>query len=42
MGETRISPTDFMIFAAVFVLGYMVTRLFQGALRATILPKTRM
>ncbi|WP_103255580.1 DUF3772 domain-containing protein [Tabrizicola aquatica] len=42
MGETRISPTDFMIFAAVFIVGYMVTRLFQGALRATILPKTRM
>ena len=42
MGETRISPTDFMIFAAVFIVGYMVTRLFQGALRTTILPKTRM
>jgi small-conductance mechanosensitive channel len=42
MGETRISPTDFMIFALVFVVGYMLTRLFQGALRTTILPKTRM
>lgn len=42
MGETRISPTDFMIFAGVFVIGYMLTRLFQGALRTTILPKTRM
>jgi potassium-dependent mechanosensitive channel len=42
MGETRISPTNFMVFAAVFVIGYMLTRLFQGALRTTILPKTRM
>jgi small-conductance mechanosensitive channel len=42
MGETRISPTDFMVFAAVFVVGYMLTRLFQGALRTTILPKTSM
>lgn len=42
MGETRISPTDFLLFAVVFVIGYMVTRLFQGALRSTILPKTSM
>ena len=42
MGETRISPTDFLMFAIVFVIGYMVTRLFQGALRTTILPKTNM
>ncbi len=42
MGETRISPSNFMVFALVFVIGYMVTRLFQGALRTTILPKTTM
>ncbi len=42
LGGARISPTDFMVFAIVFVLGYMLTRLFQGALRTTILPKTRM
>ena len=42
LGGTRISPSNFMIFAVVFVLGYMLTRLFQGALRTTILPKTRM
>lgn len=42
MGETRISPSNFMVFALVFVLGYMLTRLFQGALRTTILPKTSM
>lgn len=42
LGGATISPTDFMIFAVVFVLGYMLTRLFQGALRTTILPKTKM
>jgi potassium-dependent mechanosensitive channel len=42
LGETRISPTDFIVVAVVFVIGYMLTRLLQGTLRTTILPKTRM
>ncbi len=42
MGETRISPTDFLLFVVVFAIGYMVTRLFQGALRNSILPRTKM
>lgn len=42
MGETRISPSNFMVFAVIFVIGYLLTRLFQGALRTTILPKTSM
>ncbi|MFM7444521.1 MAG: mechanosensitive ion channel family protein, partial [Tabrizicola sp.] len=42
IGSTKISPSNFMIFAIVFVIGYMLTRLFQGALRTTILPKTKM
>lgn len=42
LGGATISPSNFMIFAVVFVLGYMLTRLFQGALRTSILPKTKM
>ena len=42
LGSTTISPSNFMVFAIVFVIGYMLTRVFQGALRTTILPKTRM
>ena len=42
IGETRISPTSFLLFAVVFVLGYMVTRLIQAALRTTVLPRTKL
>jgi small-conductance mechanosensitive channel len=41
IGDSRISPGDFLTFAAVFVVGYMVTRLVQGGLRTSVLPKTR-
>ena len=42
LGESRISPTDFLTFAIVFALGYALTRLVQGALRTTVLPKTKL
>ncbi|RFP87130.1 mechanosensitive ion channel family protein [Rhodobacteraceae bacterium 63075] len=42
IGETRITAGDFLTFAIVFVIGYTLTRLLQGALKSTVLPKTRM
>ncbi|MFV0490384.1 MAG: DUF3772 domain-containing protein [Pseudorhodobacter sp.] len=41
IGESRISPSDFVLLAVVFAFGYLGTRLLQGVLRNTILPKTR-
>jgi small-conductance mechanosensitive channel len=42
LGETRISPTDFLMFAIVFSLGYILTRFIQATLRRTVLPRTRL
>jgi potassium efflux system protein len=42
IGATRVSPTDFLIFAIIFGAGYAVTRLLQGALKGTILPRTNL
>jgi small-conductance mechanosensitive channel len=42
LGETRISPTDFLTFALVFAAAYTLTRLLQGALRSSILPRTKL
>ncbi|MEH6646288.1 DUF3772 domain-containing protein [Sulfitobacter sp.] len=41
IGESRISPTDFLTFALIFTFGYLATRLAQGALKTNVLPKTR-
>ncbi len=41
VGESRISPTDFLTFAVIFVVGYLITRLAQGALKTNVLPKTK-
>ncbi len=41
IGGVRVSPMIFLTFALVFVLGYLATRMVQGALKNTILPKTR-
>lgn len=42
LGDTRISPTSIIVVLLVFAAGYMFTRLMQGALRTSVLPKTKM
>jgi small-conductance mechanosensitive channel len=42
IGDSQISPTDFLTFAVVFGLGYLLTRTIQGTLRKTVLPRTRL
>ncbi len=42
LGQSKISPTDFLFFAFVFGLGWSLTRLFQGAMKNSILPRTGM
>ena len=40
VGESVISPADFLWFIVVFVIGYVITRGTQSGLRAAVLPKT--
>ena len=40
LGETQVSPTDFLFFAVIFGAGYAATRVLQGALKSSILPRT--
>ncbi len=41
IGETQITPMSFIVVILVFATGYMLTRLLQGALRTSVLPKTQ-
>jgi small-conductance mechanosensitive channel len=41
IGESRISPADFLYFILVFVIVLAITRMVQGALRSSVLPKTK-
>ena len=41
LGETTISPGNFLTFAILFAIGYGLTRLVQGTLRSSVLPRTK-
>lgn len=42
LGDGAISPVDFLTFAAVFAMIIALTRLLQGTLRSSVLPRTKM
>ena len=42
LGDTTISPGAFLTFAIVFALGFLFTRLVQGTLRSSVLPRTKL
>lgn len=41
IGDTRISPTNILSFVVVFSIGFVLTRILQGALESSVLPKTK-
>ena len=41
VGGMRLSPSIVLIFLAVFTVGLLITRLIQGTLRRSVLPKTQ-
>lgn len=42
IGGTRLSPGVLVTFVVIFVIGYMITRLAQSALKSAILPRTKL
>lgn len=41
LGDTRVSPGDFLTLVVIFIIGYGITRLLQNTLRVSVLPKTK-
>jgi len=42
LGGVQISPMAVLTLIVVFALGYMITRLLQGAMRSAVMPRTRL
>ncbi|WP_299815474.1 DUF3772 domain-containing protein [uncultured Jannaschia sp.] len=42
LGDTRISPVNFLSFILIFALGYLVVGLVKNVLRTSVLPKTQL
>ncbi|MBY6200163.1 DUF3772 domain-containing protein [Maritalea mobilis] len=42
IGEARITPGNIFAVVLFFAVGYVATRLLQGALRSTVLPRTKL
>ena len=42
MGESRITPSDFIAFIVIFVIGYVITKAIQNMLKEQVLPKTKL
>lgn len=42
LGGVRISPMAIITLFVVFAIGYMITRLVQGAMRSSVLPRTKL
>ncbi|MHA6325821.1 DUF3772 domain-containing protein [Roseivivax sp. CAU 1753] len=42
IGDSVISPSDFLSFLAVFLIGFALTRGVQSGLRSAVLPKTKL
>ncbi len=40
LGETQISPTNFMTFILIFVVGYLLTGFIKASIKSTVLPRT--
>lgn len=41
IGETQLSPGNFLAFIVVFMLGVLITRFIKATLKTTVMPRTR-